>query len=138
MLANYPTRNSRLANGVGLDTPASATNLLHWLAEAGYGLGDDPLPADGDALIQQLLQGQTNDPESQHRPPLAHLPLATYLAWYATLPQEGRGRLEQRWGPPQLDPSLSDQGFPVAGLQFGQAQLAGRELAQLFWRTFTG
>ena len=123
VLANYPTRNSRLANGVGLDTPASATNLLHWLAEAGYGLGDDPLPADGDALIQGLLQGQTNDPESQHRPPLAHLPLATYQAWYSTLPGEGRARLEQRWGPPQADPSLTSQGFPVAGLQFGQVSL---------------
>lgn len=123
VLANYPTRNSRLANGVGLDTPASATNLLHWLAEAGYGLGDDPLPADGDALIQQLLQGQTNDPESQHRPPLAHLPLATYQAWYARLPQEGRQTLERRWGPPEADPSLTAQGFPVAGLQFGQVWL---------------
>ena len=120
VLANYPTRNSRLANGVGLDTPASAANVLHWLAEAGYGLGDQALPADGDALIQRLLQGQTNDPESQHRPPLAHLPLELYQAWYAGLPQEGRDRLEQRWGPPEADPSLTAQGFPVAGLQFGQ------------------
>jgi len=123
VLANYPTRNSRLANGVGLDTPASAANLLHWLSEAGYGLGEQPLPADGNALIQQLLQGQTNDPESQHRRPLAHLPLSTYQAWYSTLPEEGRGRLEQRWGPPQADPSLTSQGFPVAGLQFGQVSL---------------
>ncbi len=120
VLANYPTRNSRLANGVGLDTPASAANVLHWLAEAGYGLGDQALPADGDALIQRLLQGQTNDPESQHRPPLAHLPLGLYQAWYAGLAQEGRDRLEQRWGPPEADPSLTAQGFPVAGLQFGQ------------------
>jgi cobaltochelatase CobN len=123
VLANYPTRNSRLANGVGLDTPASAANLLHWLAEAGYGLGDQALPADGDALIQRLLQGQTNDPESQHRPPLAHLPLAIYQAWYAGLPEQGRVRLEQRWGLPEADPSLSAQGFPVAGLQFGQVWL---------------
>ena len=123
VLANYPTRNSRLANGVGLDTPASAANLLQWLADAGYGLGDQALPADGDALIQQLLQGQTNDPESQHRPPLAHLPLAAYQSWYATLPQEGRDRLEQRWGPPEADPSLAAQGFPVAGLQFGHVWL---------------
>lgn len=123
VLANYPTRNSRLANGVGLDTPASATNLLHWLADAGYGLGEPALPADGDALIQRLLQGQTNDPESQHRPPLAHLPLATYQAWYSTLPEEGRERLQQRWGPPPADPSLTSQGFPVAGLQFGQVSL---------------
>ena len=123
VLANYPTRNSRLANGVGLDTPASAANLLHWLAEAGYGLGDQALPADGDALIQRLLQGQTNDPESQHRQPLAHLPLATYQAWYARLPLEGRQTLERRWGPPEADPSLTAQGFPVAGIQFGQVWL---------------
>ena len=44
VLANYPTRNSRLANGVGLDTPASAAAMLRWLREAGYTLGPHPLP----------------------------------------------------------------------------------------------
>jgi cobaltochelatase CobN len=118
VLANYPTRNSRLANGVGLDTPASAASMLHWLAEAGYATGDG-LPGDGDALIQRLLQGRSNDPESQHRPPLAHLPLETYTRWYATLPAEGRARLEARWGPPDRDPTLQAGGFPIQGLRFG-------------------
>ncbi|MCT0207987.1 cobaltochelatase subunit CobN [Synechococcus sp. CS-1332] len=133
VLANYPNRNSRLANGVGLDTPASAALMLGWLAEAGYHLGAaGDLPADGDALIHRLLQGRSNDPESGHRPPLAHLPLACYQAWYATLPEEGRQRLEAVWGPPEtdagLEPALLADGgtgpaFPVRGLCFGRVLL---------------
>ena len=123
VLANYPTRNARLANGVGLDTPASAAAMLGWLAEAGYDLGEGALPATGDALIQRLLAGRTNDPESHHRPPLAHLPLADYLGWYGELPAAGRERLEARWGPPAADPSLAAAGFPIQGLRFGRVCL---------------
>jgi cobaltochelatase CobN len=76
VLANYPTRNSRLANGVGLDTPASTALMLGWMQAAGYGLGSGPLPVDGDALIGALMAGLTNDPESGHHLPLDHLALA--------------------------------------------------------------
>ncbi|WP_411870891.1 cobaltochelatase subunit CobN [Vulcanococcus limneticus] len=123
VLANYPTRNARLANGVGLDTPASAAAMLGWLAEAGYDLGEEGLPATGDALIQRLLAGRTNDPESHHRPPLAHLPLPDYERWYGELPEAGRERLEARWGPPAADPSLAAAGFPIQGLRFGRVCL---------------
>jgi cobaltochelatase CobN len=123
VLANYPTRNARLANGVGLDTPASAAAMLHWLAEAGYALGSQELPADGDELIQLLLAGRSNDPESLHRPALAHLPLASYEAWYGQLPLEGRQKLDQRWGSPQQDPLLEAQGFPIQALRFGNVTL---------------
>ncbi len=128
VLANYPNRNSRLANGVGLDTPASAALMLAWLAQAGYDLGAAAdLPTDGDALIHRLLEGRSNDPESGHRPPLAHLPLATYQAWYATLPLEGRLRLEAVWGAPESDAGLErvsgSPAFPVRGLRFGRVLL---------------
>lgn len=127
VLANYPSRNARLANGVGLDTPASAALMLGWLAEAGYRLeaGEAPteLPVDGEALIGALLRGRSNDPESGHRTALDHLPLADYLAWYATLPAEGRRRLENVWGEPGqdagLEPTARGAGFPVRGLRFG-------------------
>jgi len=125
VLANYPTRNSRLANGVGLDTPASTALMLQWLAEAGYQLSEG-LPSTGDALIHQLLAGRSNDPESQHRPPLSLVPLADYRAWYAELPRQGREQLEAHWGPPERDAGLvqtpgpgGTQGFPVRGLQLG-------------------
>jgi monoamine oxidase len=130
VLANYPTRNSRLANGVGLDTPASATNLLHWLADGGYALGEPALPADGDALIQRLLQGQTNDPESQHRPPLAHLPLdwlcrvggsGGFEPWEASI-------LHLAWTQAVAPQHETPEAWLVEG---GAAQLAERLAAEL-------
>jgi cobaltochelatase CobN len=132
VLANYPTRNSRLANGVGLDTPASTVLMLRWLAEAGYDLdpgdqGATPLPPEGDTLIQELLKGRSNDPESGHRPALDHLPLADYLAWYEPLPRQGRERLEAVWGAPAADAGLEagpgGAGFPIRGLRFGRVVL---------------
>jgi cobaltochelatase CobN len=131
VLANYPTRNSRLANGVGLDTPASAAAMLHWLAAAGYDLGaaqgqppDGTLPHSGQELIERLLAGRSNDAESSHRPPLDHLPLATYQRWYDALPQAGRELIERRWGSPDQDSGLersaAGAGFPIRGLRFGR------------------
>ncbi|MFM7265495.1 MAG: cobaltochelatase subunit CobN, partial [Cyanobium sp.] len=120
VLAHYPSRNSRLANGVGLDTPASAAAMLRWLAEDGYDLGCAPLPADGEALMAALLAGRSNDPESGHRPALTHLPLGAYQCWYQGLPEAGRQRLEAVWGPPKHDGGLEGSaGFPVRGLRFG-------------------
>ena len=118
VLANYPTRNARLANGVGLDTPASAAAMLHWLKQAGYGLPEQ-LPSDGDGLIQALLAGRTNDPESTHLKALDHLPLADYLAWFDGIPAAARSSLEAQWGAPEQDPSLEREGFPIHGLQYG-------------------
>src|SRR5262249_23942910 len=49
VLANYPNRDGRIGNGVGLDTPAGTINVLHALRDAGYAVAD--IPVDGDALI---------------------------------------------------------------------------------------
>ena len=124
VLANYPNRNGRLANGVGLDTPASTALMLGWLAEAGYDLGDpQALPSDGAALMDRLLAGRSNDPESDHRPALDHLPLTAYESWYQALPEGGRQMLEAVWGPPQNDRDLeqrpSGPAFPIRGIACG-------------------
>jgi cobaltochelatase CobN len=124
VLANYPNRNGRLANGVGLDTPASTALMLGWLVEAGYDLGDpQAIPADGAALMDRLLAGRSNDPESDHRPALDHLPLAAYEGWYGTLPEAGRQILEAVWGPPQNDRDLEQRpggpAFPIRGIACG-------------------
>jgi cobaltochelatase CobN len=126
VLANYPTRNSRLANGVGLDTPASAALMLQWLQAEGYGL-EGRVPANGQALIEHLLAGLSNDPESGHRPALDHLPLATYQTWYACQPEAARQRLAELWGPPESDAGLVERAggpaFPIRGLRFGRVCL---------------
>ncbi len=123
VLANYPVRNGRLANGVGLDTPASTVNIFQWLAEAGLDLGPDPCPDDPQALIDQLLSGRSNDPESFHLEPLAYLPLQDYLSWWQELSTEARDRIERRWGSPQQAVDLEEGGFAVHGLLLGNVAL---------------
>ncbi|MBP0012171.1 MAG: cobaltochelatase subunit CobN, partial [Roseofilum sp. SID3] len=59
ILANYPTRDGRLANGVGLDTPASCVEILAALKTAGYELQD--IPETPEDLISRLTAGVTND-----------------------------------------------------------------------------
>ena len=120
VLANYPVRDGRIANGVGLDTPASVTNILGWLNQEGYELGSQPLPADGDAFIAELLRGRTNAPEGQQRPPLSHLSLADYQAWWITVPRPAQRLIEERWGSPDQALDLDgDLGFAIHGLRFG-------------------
>src|SRR3984957_114969 len=67
ILANYPSRDGRLANGVGLDTPQSLIEVLGAMRVAGYDIDNAP----GDAAsMMQLLQGSpTNAPgERSARP----------------------------------------------------------------------
>ena len=120
VLANYPLRNGRLANGVGLDTPASCLNILRWLRDDGFDLGAMPLPETADALMKALLAKRTNDPESHHRPALTHLPLAQYLIWWRSLPESARESIRKRWGEPEKAMDLEPLGFAIHGLQFGR------------------
>lgn len=114
ILANYPTRDARLANGVGLDTPASCLELLKALHQAGYTVTD--IPATGDELIQRLTQGVTNDPEGRDwRTVHQALPGDRYRAYFATLPSAVQQGVSDRWNAPPEDLST----FPIPGLQFG-------------------
>jgi len=67
ILANYPNRDGRIGNGVGLDTPAGTIEVLRALDRAGYTIAD--APADGAALMRLLLAGRTN--QTGTPPPLA-------------------------------------------------------------------
>ncbi len=103
VLANYPNRDGRIGNGVGLDTPAGTLNLLRALAAAGYRTG--PLPATGGDIVARLLRGPTNDTARlSDRVVEESLPLADYVAFFADLPAAVRERVVGRWGPPEDDP----------------------------------
>jgi cobaltochelatase CobN len=52
ILANYPNKDGRIANGVGLDTPASCLEILKALKEEGYTVTD--IPETGEDLIEEL------------------------------------------------------------------------------------
>ncbi|MDE2912373.1 MAG: cobaltochelatase subunit CobN [Paracoccaceae bacterium] len=118
VVANYPNRDGRIANGVGLDTPASADHVIRLLKAEGYRVDEEP--RSGSALMECLLAGPTNAAESEEsRPGGVHLPLAAYLKRYADLPWEVRDRIESRWGQPDEDPSFVQGGFRLPIHLFG-------------------
>jgi len=97
ILANYPSRDGRLANGVGLDTPASCVEILKALQVVGYKVED--LPQTGDELIQLLMTGVTNDPEGKElRLVRQDLGWSEYQGYFATLPEEVQKGIGERWG----------------------------------------
>ncbi|WDG46026.1 cobaltochelatase subunit CobN [Pseudomonas chlororaphis] len=119
ILANYPTRDGRIGNGVGLDTPAAALNILRALQAEGYPLPAE-LPDSGTALIQQLLGGVSNDLDSLDlRPCQQSLALDEYLAMFDALPEANRRAVLERWGGPQNDPMFRSGRLMIAGLRFG-------------------
>jgi len=125
ILANYPTREGRIGNGVGLDTPASVVSILQLLATQGYAL--ENIPADGEALLHELLQGVTNDSEQWAlRPARQSLALDDYLQWFVQLPAANRAAIIERWGEPSTDPMLRTDTvtqqlrFTIAGIRCGK------------------
>ncbi|RYH01364.1 cobaltochelatase subunit CobN [Salipiger sp. IMCC34102] len=104
ILANYPNKDGRLANGVGLDTPAATVHALGLLADAGY---DTTPPADAQALMDALMAGPTNwltdraDTEGGEV-----LPVDIYRQHFDALPWEIREQITSRWGAPEDDPFI--------------------------------
>jgi cobaltochelatase CobN len=118
ILANYPTRDGRIGNGVGLDTPAAALNILRAMQAEGYPLA--PLPESGTALIHALLGGVTNDLETiDQRPCAQSLALDDYLMAFHRLPLANQQAVSARWGAPEADPMFRSGRMMVAGLRFG-------------------
>jgi len=123
VLANYPNRDGRIGNGVGLDTPAGTLVLLRALAAEGYDLG--ALPRDGDALIERLLDGPTNA-ATDGREIVETFPRAEYEQFFATLPGAVQDAVTARWGPPERDPfflpgALDCGAFAIPAFRLGEA-----------------
>ncbi|HEX4185126.1 MAG TPA: cobaltochelatase subunit CobN, partial [Stellaceae bacterium] len=120
VLANYPNRDGRIGNGVGLDTPASAIAILRALAGAGYRIAG--APEDGETLVRQLLAGPTNaNPRAAGEESLS---FAEYSAFFATLPLRVQQAVTARWGPAERDPffrpgRLDCGRFAIPGLRAG-------------------
>jgi len=97
ILANYPNRDGRLANGVGLDTPESCLEILKALQQAGYEV--ENIPETGDELIQRLTSGVTNDPEGRElRSVWQQVSEAAYQEYFLTLPAAVQQGIRDRWG----------------------------------------
>jgi cobaltochelatase CobN len=104
ILANYPNRDGRIGNGVGLDTPAGVVGALAAMAQAGYRVDD--APADGNALVQRIQDSPTNAAIAA-RHITETLPLPDYEMFFATLPRQVRDAVRERWGAPEADPMFA-------------------------------
>lgn len=118
VMANYPNRDSRVGNGVGLDTPQSVAVILAALREAGYGV--EGAPQDSAALMDRLRAGVTN---AQRTGPGEVLAEADYAAEFAGLAEPLRAAVTARWGAPDCDPMFDADagGFRLPLHRFGQA-----------------
>ena len=117
IMANYPNKDGRLANGVGLDTPAAVVHSLGLLKSAGYAV--ENIPADSDALMQTVMAGPTNWlVDRAQRSGGVRLSLEEYKAQYTALPWALREAIETRWGAPEADPFFED-GFALSVFEYG-------------------
>lgn len=117
ILANYPTKDGRIGNGVGLDTPASTVNILRALEDAGY--QTTLLPENGDTLISKLLEGATNDLDKiSTKPAEQSLDLQTYNKYFTELPVSVQQAVLDRWGEPHQDPKFRQGRLIISGIRF--------------------
>ncbi len=119
ILANYPTKDGRIGNGVGLDTPASTVNILNALAQQGYPI--DAIPDTGTGLIEALLESVTNNPNTLHQLPCwQSLAIEDYRVHFSALPQENQTAILERWGEPEADPKYRQGRLMIAGIRLGE------------------
>ncbi|WP_053957918.1 cobaltochelatase subunit CobN [Sulfobacillus thermosulfidooxidans] len=123
VLTNYPSKNSRIGNAVGLDTPKSLVKLLHLMAESGYDVGPrELLPANGDELMKTLIARGTHDEDyltEEQWLQMAELPVSMYSKKYQTLNPGVREQVEKHWG---VAPGQGEHGhisMKIPGCVFG-------------------
>lgn len=123
IMANYPNKDSRLANGVGLDTPESTAHVLAHLEEQGYTVTGRP--DDGRGLIDRMLTAPTNSGIANSgvdgREVEAWFARDDYLACFAALPQSLQDTITERWGGAENDPMFSrdHMAFALPTRQYG-------------------
>lgn len=125
VLTNYPSKNSRIGNAVGLDTPKSLVNILRVLGQKGYDIGDDPVLEDSDALIHRLIRAGTHDLDYLSEAQMAQMVMdrglvtADYLEEWTTHSFTVRDTMSTHWGDPPGERYLYGDRFLVPGLRFG-------------------
>ena len=122
ILANYPNKDGRLANGVGLDSPAATVHALAIMQAAGYQIANPP--PDSAALMARLMAGPTNWlTDRAAREGGEWLSLAVYRRHFGALPWSVKEAIGARWGEPAADPFVvaraEDSGFALSIHQFG-------------------
>jgi len=121
VLSAYPTKRSRLGNAVGLDTPASAIEVLEALAGAGYRV--ERIPPDGDTLMAELTDHLTYETpllsDAQAALAAGRLDTEAYNRWFTALAEPAGDDVEAMWGPPPGEVYAHDGALVFPGLDLG-------------------
>ncbi|SHN15856.1 cobaltochelatase subunit CobN [Chitinophaga sp. CF418] len=119
IMPNYPNKDSRLANGVGLDTPASIVEILRALKGHNYHVGEF-VPADSGELIELITHYITNDTDTAlYRPYQVSLKISQFYQYYNALSPVLRQKIEQQWGHPDGSPNYNENEFIIPGFLLG-------------------
>ncbi|MDC1162362.1 cobaltochelatase subunit CobN, partial [Tenacibaculum sp.] len=119
ILPNYPNKDSRLANGVGLDTPESCIILLNALQKQGYTIGEK-LPQSGTELMHWVTQVSTNDISTTlTRPHAISYNFNDFKKRLASVSPALLDKIVSQWGKPEDDPYFSNDGFIISGFLLG-------------------
>ncbi|MEH6630393.1 MAG: cobaltochelatase subunit CobN [Halopseudomonas aestusnigri] len=118
IMANYPNRDGRMGNGVGLDTPAGTIEVLKAMAREGYTVSD--IPEDGNALVERMAEGPTNA-AVDGRIIRSTISLEAYQRFWDGLPVAVKSSIEERWGAPETDPFFMSEktAFAVSAFHCG-------------------
>jgi|GEM_PF-3056 len=127
VLTNYSAKASRIANAVGLDSPASLLRVLEAMRDAGYSIGD--LPPDGDTLLHHLIDRGSYDldelTDAQMAGAATTVPPGCYQAWFDRLPAKNQAEMAGRWAPPPGEHYVDVNGrMFLAGIEFGNVFVA--------------
>ena len=121
ILSNYPTKDARIGNAVGLDTPNSAVLVLNALKDAGYQVTD--IPETGDELVHRIIERCSNDRDSlteeQLRLAAGHVTTRQYADWFSTFPEDVRDELSRDWGEPPGQVYRTNGSLAIAGIDLG-------------------
>jgi cobaltochelatase CobN len=107
VLSDYPARGGRTGYAVGLDTSASAAEVLRLLRSEGYRTGASARSA---ADIERFLTDQDER---------VRIPLALYRAWLLALPVDLQRAIDDTWGDAGDDPSIVGESFDLPVLRCG-------------------
>ena len=134
ILANYPDKDGRVANGVGYDTPASTIEILKALQLSGYKTGN--FSESGNQLISNLLSSRRKSgsrlsastergfPDPDFRRDDSVLELDDYKRHFIALPELIRTQITSQWGEPDADPHFSHGAFHLAINLYGNIAVA--------------
>ncbi len=120
ILANYPNKDGRIANGVGYDTPASTVAILDVMKGAGYSV--TAYPNTGNGIIHFLSSSRRKPgPILQCEDSLG---VTDYQIHFSALPATVRIQITSRWGEPERDPFFTDGAFHLPVRLYGNAAVA--------------